>query len=96
MLLSQIEMKLDLNKKIGLEVSIETALGMLNVKEIAFASPRLETLVFGIADYGASLTMPTSGISGHGGCGRTVSWASLAIPNESHGDGGQGCGAGGY
>ena len=66
MLLSQIEMNLDLNKKIGLEASIETALGMLNVKEIAFASPRLETLVFGIADYGASLTMPNSGISGHG------------------------------
>jgi citrate lyase beta subunit len=39
---------------------------MLNVKEIAFASPRLETLVFGIADYGASLTMPSSSISGHG------------------------------
>jgi citrate lyase beta subunit len=38
----------------------------LNVKEIAFASPRLETLVFGIADYGASLTMPSSGVSGHG------------------------------
>jgi citrate lyase beta subunit len=66
LLLSQIEMNLDLNKKIGLQASIETALGMLNVKEIAFASPRLETLVFGIADYGASLTMPSSGVSGHG------------------------------
>ena len=66
LLLSQIEMKVGLKKTIGLEASIETALGMLNVKEIAFASPRLETLVFGIADYGASLTMPTSGISGHG------------------------------
>ena len=59
-------MNVGLKKTIGLEASIETALGMLNVKEIAFASPRLETLVFGIADYGASLTMPTSGISGHG------------------------------
>ena len=66
LLLSQIEMNVGLKKTIGLEASIETALGMLNVKEIAFASPRLETLVFGIADYGASLTMPTSGISGHG------------------------------
>ncbi len=66
LLLSQIEINLDLKKTIGLEVSIETALGMLNVKEIAFASPRLETLVFGIADYGASLTMPSSGVSGHG------------------------------
>ncbi|MDH3554682.1 MAG: CoA ester lyase, partial [Deltaproteobacteria bacterium] len=66
LLLSQIEMNVGLKKTIGLEASIETALGMLNVKEIAFASPRLETLVFGIADYGASLTMPASGISGHG------------------------------
>lgn len=66
LLLSQIEIRLGLGKSIGLEASIESALGMLNVKEIAFASPRLETLVFGIADYGASLTMPSSGISGHG------------------------------
>ncbi|MFA9435176.1 MAG: CoA ester lyase [Deltaproteobacteria bacterium] len=66
LLLSQIEMNVGLKKTIGLEASIETALGMLNVKEIAFASPRLETLVFGIADYGASLTMPSSGVSGHG------------------------------
>ncbi len=66
LLLSQIESRLGLDRSIGLEASIETALGMLNVKEIAFASPRLETLVFGIADYGASLTMPSSGISGHG------------------------------
>jgi citrate lyase beta subunit len=65
-LLSQIEMNVGLKKTIGLEASIETALGMLNVKEIAFASPRLETLVFGVADYGASLTMPSSGVSGHG------------------------------
>ena len=66
LILSQIEIRLGLGRPIGIEASIETALGMLNVKEIAFASPRLETLVFGIADYGASLTMPSSGISGHG------------------------------
>jgi citrate lyase beta subunit len=66
MLLSQIEMRLGLNQTVGLEASIETALGMLNVKEIAFASHRLEALVFGIADYGASLTMPSGGVSGHG------------------------------
>jgi citrate lyase beta subunit len=66
LLLNQIELRLGRGRSIGLEASIETALGMLNVGEIAFASPRLETLVFGIADYGASLTMPISGISGHG------------------------------
>ena len=66
LLVSQIELSMRLERRIGLEASIETALGMLNVKEIAFASPRLEALVFGIADYGASLGMPSSGISGHG------------------------------
>ncbi len=66
LLLSQIELRLGLGRPIGLEASIESALGMLNVEEISFASPRLEALVFGIADYGASLTMPSRGISGHG------------------------------
>lgn len=65
-LLTQIEMRLGLQKTIGLEASIETALGMLRVDEIAFSSPRLEALVFGVADYGASLTMKSRGVSGHG------------------------------
>ena len=66
LLLTQIELRMGLEKRIALEASIETALGMLNVREIAFASHRLEALVFGIADYGASLTMPSPGLSGHG------------------------------
>jgi citrate lyase beta subunit len=65
-LLTQIELRIGLVKRIALEVSIETAMGMLNVKEIALASSRLEALVFGIADYGASLTMPSGSVSGHG------------------------------
>jgi citrate lyase beta subunit len=65
-LLNQIEMRTGLRNRIGLEASIETAMGMLRVEEIAFSSPRLETLVFGVADYGASLTMMTKGVSGHG------------------------------
>ena len=66
LLVKQIELRMGLKKRIALEASIETALGMLNVREIAFASPRLEALIFGIADYGASLTMPSRGLSGHG------------------------------
>lgn len=65
-LLTQIEMRMGFKTPIGLEASIETALGMLRVEEIAFSSPRLEALVFGVADYGASMTMLTKGISGHG------------------------------
>ncbi len=43
--------------RIGLEVQIEDALGLLHVNEIAAASPRLETLVFGPGDFMASLGM---------------------------------------
>jgi citrate lyase beta subunit len=59
-------MRLDIEKSIGLEASIETALGMLLVEEIAFSSSRLEALVFGVADYAASLSMRSKGVSGHG------------------------------
>ncbi len=38
---------------IGLEVLIETAAGLIMVHEIARASPRLQTLIFGVADYAA-------------------------------------------
>src|SRR3546814_3016957 len=53
-LLSQIEKRLKLTKKIGLEVLIEEVDGMRNVNEIAFDTPRLEALIFGFGDYSAS------------------------------------------
>lgn len=65
-LLSQIELHLGLSRRIGLEASIETAEGMLRVGEIAFSSTRLEALVFGVADYSASLSVKSKGVSGHG------------------------------
>ena len=64
--LTQIEMHKGFQRRIGLEASIETARGMLYVDQIAFSSPRLEALVFGIADYAASLGMLSKGVSGHG------------------------------
>jgi len=65
-LLTQIEARKGFPGRIGIEASIETAEGMLRAGEIAFSSPRLEALVFGVADYGASLTRPSRGVSGHG------------------------------
>jgi citrate lyase beta subunit len=65
-LLTQIEMHKGFRRPIGLEASIETAGGMLEVGKIAFSSERLEALVFGVADYGASLGMKNKGVSGHG------------------------------
>ncbi|GAU67233.1 putative lyase [Streptomyces sp. NBRC 110611] len=43
--------------RIGIEAQIENARGLVNVEEIAGASPRLETLVFGPADFMASINM---------------------------------------
>jgi len=65
-LLNQMEMRMGFKRQIGLEPSIETASGMLKAAEIAVSSPRVETLVFGVADYSASLTMLSKGVSGHG------------------------------
>ena len=43
---------------IGIEAQIETARGLINVDEICAASPRLETIIFGPADFAASMEMP--------------------------------------
>ncbi|MGC9194861.1 MAG: HpcH/HpaI aldolase/citrate lyase family protein [Syntrophobacteraceae bacterium] len=64
--LTQIELRMGFKHRIGLEPSIETAAGMLRVEQIAFSSPRIQSLVFGVADYSASVGMPGGGISGHG------------------------------
>jgi citrate lyase beta subunit len=40
---------------IGLLVDVETARGILNLKEIAGASPRLEAIIFGGEDFAASI-----------------------------------------
>ncbi len=64
MLLTQIEQAKGFKKRIGLELIIETALGMMNIDEIAGASPRLESLHFGVADYAASTRARTVRIGG--------------------------------
>lgn len=64
MLITQIETAIGRRKKLGLEVIIETALGLTNVEEIAAASARLEALHFGAADFAASMGMRTTNIGG--------------------------------
>ena len=64
MLLTQIETAKGYKKRIGLEMIIETALGMQNIHEIAAASPRNESLHFGVADYAASTKARTTRIGG--------------------------------
>ncbi len=43
--------------RIGIEAQIENALGLINIKDIAFASDRIETIIFGPADFMASINM---------------------------------------
>ena len=58
-LLRMIEDTTGLDTKIGIEAQIETATGLKNIHEIAHASDRTETLIFGPADMSASLGLPT-------------------------------------
>jgi len=59
LLLSQVEAHAGLPAgHIGIEAQIETARGLINVEEICAASPRLETIIFGPADFAASIEMP--------------------------------------
>jgi citrate lyase subunit beta/citryl-CoA lyase len=57
-MLTMIETSANLQRRIGIEAQIETAIGLTNVREIAHASERLEALVFGPADMSASLGLP--------------------------------------
>ena len=64
MLVTQIEDAMGRKKRIGFELIIESAMGMANVDAIAAASPRNESLHFGVADYAASTGARTTAIGG--------------------------------
>jgi citrate lyase subunit beta/citryl-CoA lyase len=58
--LAQLERALGLAVgSIGIEAQIESASGLVHIDEIARASGRLETLIFGPADFMASIRMPS-------------------------------------
>lgn len=60
LLLTQIEKTMGFEVgRIGIEAQIENAKGLVNIDDIAAASPRLETLIFGPADFMASINMKT-------------------------------------
>ena len=60
--IARIEDARTLPNRIGIEAQIESAAGFLYVREIASASPRLESLIFGPGDFAASMQMPASAI----------------------------------
>jgi citrate lyase subunit beta/citryl-CoA lyase len=59
LLLTQVEQHAGLPAgHIGIEAQIETTRGLIEVDAICAASPRLETIIFGPADFAASMEMP--------------------------------------
>ena len=63
-LVTAIERAKGRKKKIGFEIIIETAAGVENLDAIAAATPRLQSMSFGVADYAASMGMQVTGIGG--------------------------------
>ncbi len=63
-LVTAIESATGRGKKIAFEVIIESAAGLAHVAEIAAASPRLQAMSLGAADFAASMGMQTTGIGG--------------------------------
>lgn len=67
LLLDQLEQKLKLKRRIGIECLIEEVEGMMHVEEIAACSDRLECLIFGMGDYSASQQMQLGHVGETGG-----------------------------
>ena len=63
-LLSQIEKKLGLKRRIGIELLIEEVQALINVEEICQSSPRLEAVIFGMGDYSASQGIDIRSVGG--------------------------------
>ena len=63
-LLAQLEAKAGLDKPILVHAILETGLGVVNLEEIATASPRMQGMSFGPADLAASRRMKTTRVGG--------------------------------
>jgi len=63
-LVSAVEAARGRKKRISFEAIIESAAGIAHVEEIAAASPRMQALSLGAADFAASMGMQTTGIGG--------------------------------
>ena len=63
-LLAQLEAKAGLDRPILVHAILETAQGVVNLEEIATASPRMQGMSFGPADLAASRRMKTTRVGG--------------------------------
>jgi citrate lyase subunit beta/citryl-CoA lyase len=58
-LLEQLERAVGRARPLGIEAQVESAAGVFWMREIALATPRLETLIFGPGDFSANVGMPS-------------------------------------
>ena len=63
-LLAQLEAKAGLDRPLLVHALLETSLGVVNLEEIATASPRMQGMSFGPADLAASRRMKTTRVGG--------------------------------
>jgi malyl-CoA/(S)-citramalyl-CoA lyase len=63
-LLAQLEAKARLERPLLIHAILETSLGVVNLEEIAIASPRMQGMSFGPADLAASRRMKTTRVGG--------------------------------
>jgi len=63
-LVTAVERAMGRKKPLSFEVIIESAAGLCHVEQIAAASPRLQAMSLGAADFAASMGMQTTGIGG--------------------------------
>ncbi|HET9124396.1 MAG TPA: CoA ester lyase, partial [Solirubrobacteraceae bacterium] len=78
-LLAQLEARAGVTRPILIHALLETGLGVINVEEIAAASPRMQGMSFGPADLAASRRMKTTRVGGgHPG------YRSIEDPDPAH------------
>jgi citrate lyase subunit beta / citryl-CoA lyase len=65
-LLTMVEETCGVEPRVKLELLIETAVGLENLRDVARASPRIEALILGPADMSASLGLPAGAAAEHG------------------------------
>jgi citrate lyase beta subunit len=88
-LLSGLESSLGLERRIGLELQIESPRGAVNLREITRASDRTETIIFGPGDYAASLGIPQFdiGMIDERYPGHQWHWIMSEVANHAHAQG---------
>jgi citrate lyase subunit beta/citryl-CoA lyase len=72
-------------RPVGLELLIESTLGVSNLRDILRASPRIEAAIFGVGDYSVSLGLSSFdfGVQEAGYPGHQWHWVMSEIANEA-------------